>query len=169
MSEAALRRALESQLTVRAHAKVEAVVATTEKEAEKEEAPAVVLANACGVCARAVTSADDRVVRGRCEHLCHTACLVPFIQAGRQFCLQCPLSRTNEHARLHGGYTINTGNDLDVSAAIAEALEYRRSKVRDAIAGMSRAATAAPLINGRKWRPSKLCRSAARAGRAARD
>ena len=93
--------------------------------------PATIVANACGVCARPVTSADDRVVRGRCSHVYHTTCMVPLIQAGRQFCMQCPLARSNDDARSHGGYSIDSGNDADVRESIAAALEYRRNQVRD--------------------------------------
>ena len=94
-------------------------------------APEKVVANACGVCARPVTSHDDRMVRGRCAHVFHASCMVPLIQAGRQFCAECPLARSNNDARSNGGYSMDSGNDAQVRESIATALEYRRQQVRD--------------------------------------
>ena len=100
-------------------------------EAAAPEMPAIVIANACGMCARPVTNKDDRMVRGRCDHVYHVACMTSLIAAGRQYCMQCPLARTNEAASEHGGYSIDTGNDADVRESIGAALEYRRNQVRD--------------------------------------
>ena len=86
----------------------------------------------CGQCRQAVMASDDRSIRGACRHVYHTACLVPLIKSGRQYCGECPVpARTNEEARRYSGYTIDSGNDNDLREAVSAELEYRRDKVRE--------------------------------------
>ena len=89
--------------------------------------PQTTPSGACGVCSRPVRADDDRVVRGACAHVYHFACMTPFVQAARAYCLQCTLAHRDEQAAAEGGFSIDTGNDADVRTA----LEHRRNQVRD--------------------------------------
>jgi len=95
--------------------------------ASPQTTPQTTPSGACGVCSRPVRADDDRVVRGACAHVYHFACMTPFVQAARAYCLQCTLAHRDEQAAAVGGFSIDTGNDADVRTA----LEHRRNQVRD--------------------------------------
>jgi len=86
-------------------------------------------ATECSLCGEELLATQDRTVRGRCRHTVHTACLVPLLVAGRQYCMEC----SPDH-NTRTGYAIDTGNDADMRLfTVLEALRFDRDKVRDAL------------------------------------
>lgn len=126
---AAIRLALRRQIS--GTASVPATTSVPPPPLVAVEQPEPIKKGNCSICHVAVTNDCDRMVRGACEHVAHVSCMMPFLLAGRQYCMQCPLARTNEEAVANEGYSIDAGSDLDVRESIAAALEYRRSQVRD--------------------------------------
>jgi len=102
--------------------------------------------SACGACGTLVTADDDRLARGRCKHVFHTACVLPLLVAGRTACSKCTVAVTGEEARAAGGYSIDATNDVTVRAALAEAAEARRNQVRDEL--LTRAAASGASKRG---------------------
>lgn len=139
-----------------------------------ERKPVTTVANACVVCQRVVRSNDDRRVYGGCDHVAHSACILPLQLAGRNYCLQCPVPLTNDDARAANGYVIDAGNDADIRASVAAALEYRRNQVRDALVSAVRRGTptrpVSSLPDSFRCRNSKRCTFACKcAGRAVHE
>jgi len=86
----------------------------------------------CTACKQPIVAAEQDVVRrAGCGHVTHLACMATFIRAGRQYCGACPDPALHTSAaRVAGGYTVDTGNDTDVRAAVVMALAYQRDKAR---------------------------------------
>jgi len=101
----------------------------------------------CAVCKEPIGPLEDAVKRS-CRHMSHVRCFVVLARAGRQYCTQCPMPVLNDRdaTQSTAGYTVDSGNDTEMRAAVIVALEDRVAKASctaEAMAKPDRASHAA--------------------------